>query len=80
MTITSKGQVTFRKELLEHLGSSPGDRLIVEKLPDGRLQVQAAQAAVPIEKLFGLLRQDGQRVLSIAEMAEIATEGWAGKR
>jgi len=34
--VTSKGQVTLRRELLAHLGIQPGQRVDVEVLPGGR--------------------------------------------
>jgi len=34
LTVTAKGQVTLRRELLDHLGVRPGDRIDVDKLPD----------------------------------------------
>lgn len=37
LTVTSKGQVTLRKDLLAHLGLRPGQRLDVELLPGGAL-------------------------------------------
>ena len=37
LTVTAKGQVTLRKDILRHLGVSPGDRITVDKLPDGRV-------------------------------------------
>ena len=36
LTVTAKGQITLRKELLKHLGVQPGDKIVVDKLPDGR--------------------------------------------
>jgi bifunctional DNA-binding transcriptional regulator/antitoxin component of YhaV-PrlF toxin-antitoxin module len=44
LTVTAKGQVTLRKELLAHLGVRPGQRLDVEVLPGGLLQLHAHQA------------------------------------
>ena len=35
LTVTAKGQVTLRKELLTHLGVQPGEKIAVHKLPDG---------------------------------------------
>ena len=35
LTITAKGQVTLRKEILAHLGAKPGDRLVVDLLDVG---------------------------------------------
>lgn len=77
LTVTAKGQITLRKELLAHLGIRPGDKLEVELLPDGRLQLQPARQT-PIASVFGMLAHRGTRRLSIDEMNEISAEGWAG--
>ena len=44
LTVTRKGQVTLRKELLAHLGIQPGQRIDVEVLPGGRLELHAEHA------------------------------------
>lgn len=80
LTVTAKGQVTLRKEVLRHLHARPGDRLEVDLLPDGRVEVRAAPRRGKISDLFGLLRRPGQKKISIEEMNEIIAEGWAGKR
>jgi bifunctional DNA-binding transcriptional regulator/antitoxin component of YhaV-PrlF toxin-antitoxin module len=77
LTITAKGQVTLRRDLLEHLGVGPGQRISVEKLPDGKIEVRAAPKG-DIRAVFGLLRNKTRVVLSIEEMNEIARQGWAG--
>lgn len=78
LTVTAKGQVTLRKDLLEHLGVEPGSRIDVEKLPDGRIEVRAAPTG-EISAVFGMLKRKGRPALSIAQMNEIAQQGWAGK-
>lgn len=78
LTVTAKGQVTLRKDVLEHLGVGPGQQIAVTKLPDGRIEVRAA-ATGAISDVFGMLRKDGAPTLSIDEMNEIARQGWAGK-
>ena len=80
LTITAKGQVTLRKELLRHLGVSPGEKIVVDKLPGGRIEVKAAQPTGSISDVFGLLKDKVSRPLSIEEINRIAAEGWAGKR
>jgi len=40
LTVTAKGQVTLRKDLLEHLGVQPGDKIAVDKLPGGRIEIK----------------------------------------
>jgi AbrB family looped-hinge helix DNA binding protein len=78
LTVTSKGQVTLRKELLAHLGIRPGERIDVELLPGGRLELHAEQAAGTIEGFIGLLAGRSKRRASLSELTEAAAAGWAG--
>jgi bifunctional DNA-binding transcriptional regulator/antitoxin component of YhaV-PrlF toxin-antitoxin module len=80
LTVTAKGQVTLRKELLRHLGVQPGEKIAFDMLPDGRLEVRAARLAGNISDVFGSLKKGAAQSLSIDEMNEIASRGWAGKR
>jgi bifunctional DNA-binding transcriptional regulator/antitoxin component of YhaV-PrlF toxin-antitoxin module len=80
LTVTAKGQVTLRKDLLRHLGVRPGGKISVDKLPDGRIEVKAARPAGKISDVFGLLKRKDGPSLSIEEMNAIAARGWAGKR
>jgi hypothetical protein len=79
LTITSKGQVTFKKDLLRHLASRPGDRLDVSLLPGGKLEVKAAPSG-GIETIFGLLAGKTRKAATVEEIGAAAAEGWAGKR
>lgn len=45
LTVTARGQVTFRKEILGHLGIRPGQQIAVDKLPNGRITLYAAGTA-----------------------------------
>lgn len=78
LTITAKGQVTLRKDLLEHLGAQPGQKVTVEKLPDGRIEVRAAPKG-DISDVFGMLDNNGVH-MTIEEINEAIADGWAGKR
>ncbi|MBI3677628.1 MAG: AbrB/MazE/SpoVT family DNA-binding domain-containing protein [Proteobacteria bacterium] len=80
LTVTAKGQVTLRKDLLTHLGVQPGEQISVDKLPDGRIEVKAAQPAGQITDVFNFLKRKHGPSLSIEEMNKIAAKGWAGKR
>jgi len=79
LTITAKGQVTLKQELLRHLNVAPGEKIEADKLPDGRLIVRAAAPTGTIADFSGCLALKGVPKLSIAEINEIAAEGWAGK-
>ena len=78
LTVTSKGQVTLRKELLAHLGIQPGQRVDVEVLPGGRLELHAEQATGSIHGFIGLLAGQSTRRASLADLNEAAASGWAG--
>ena len=79
LTVTAKGQVTLRKDLLQHLGVQPGEQIVVDKLPDGRIEVKAARPTGKIAEVFGFLKREGGLILSIEEINEVAADGWAGK-
>ena len=80
LTVTAKGQVTLRKDVLEHLGVHPGEKIAVNKLPVGKIEVKAARPTGKISDVFGLLKRKGGPSLTIEEMNKIAARGWAGKR
>lgn len=80
MKVTAKGQVTLPKELLDHLGVAPGDRIVVDFLPSGRAEVRAARPRSTIDDFIGCLKQADDRSLSIEEINDIAADGWAGKK
>ncbi|MBS0472105.1 MAG: AbrB/MazE/SpoVT family DNA-binding domain-containing protein [Proteobacteria bacterium] len=79
LTITTKGQVTLRKEVLRHLGVTNGKKVSVEMLPNGVVQLRAKPTG-KISDVFGMLKRPGQRAISIEEMNQAIAEGWAGKR
>jgi bifunctional DNA-binding transcriptional regulator/antitoxin component of YhaV-PrlF toxin-antitoxin module len=80
LTVTAKGQVTLRKDLLKHLGVNPGEKITVDKLPDGRIEVKAARPTGKISDAFDFLKRKDGPSLSIEEMNKITARGWAGKR
>jgi len=80
LTVTAKGQVSFRKDVLKHLGLQPGDKLEITLLPGGRAELKAAGPEGSIDDFIGLLAGKTKRVLTIEEMNEIAAAGWAGER
>lgn len=80
LTVTAKGQVTLRKEVLRHLGVAPGENVVADFLPGGRAELRAAKSLASIDSFIGCLRDPAIRTLSTEEIAEIAAEGWAGRR
>lgn len=80
LTVTERGQVTFRKDVLQHLGIRPGEKIALDKLPDGRVTLRAARPAGKIDNFLGLLAGKTRKVASLKEIEEAAAEGWTGKR
>lgn len=80
LTITAKGQITLKQEFLRHLNVSPGQKIEVEKLPDGRLVVQPTVRKHSIEGFSGLLAKKGTPRLTIAQIKKATEDAWAGKR
>lgn len=80
LTVTTRGQVTFRKDVLQHLGIRPGEKIEVDKQPDGRVSLRAARPAGTIDKFVGLLAGKTRKVATIEEINEAAASGWAGRR
>lgn len=79
LTVTTRGQVTFRKDVLRHLGIRPGEKIELDLLPDGRCILKAAQPAGTINSFVGLLAGRTRKVATLEEMNEAAAQGWAGQ-
>ena len=80
LTVTARGQVTFRKEVLQHLGIRPGEKIELDMLPGGRGVLKAAQPAGSISSFVGLLAGRSKRAATLDEINEAAARGWAGKK
>lgn len=79
LTVTARGQVTFRKDVLQHLGILPGEKIALEKLPGGRVTLKAARAEGSIDGFIGMLAGRTGKVASLEEINEAAAAGWAGR-
>jgi bifunctional DNA-binding transcriptional regulator/antitoxin component of YhaV-PrlF toxin-antitoxin module len=81
VVVTTKGQVTLRRDLLEHLGVRPGGKVTISKLPNGTIEIKAARSTGKISDVFGFLKtkQKGKS-LSINEMNDVIARGWSSKR
>lgn len=79
LTVTAKGQVTLKKELLQHLGVKPGQKIEVNALPGGKLAVFAAREKdTNWDDFIGVLAGRTDKVATIEEMNEAIRRGWAG--
>jgi hypothetical protein len=79
LTVTAREQVTFRKDVLQHLGIRPGEKIELDLLPDGRGILKAARPDGTIDGFVGLLAGRTKKVATIEELNEATAQGWAGK-
>jgi len=77
LTVTARGQVTLRKDVLQHLGLQPGDKIELDLLPEGRGLLKAARPTGTIDGFVGLLAGRTSKVATLEEMSEAAAQGWA---
>lgn len=56
LTVTARGQVTFRKEALKHLGILPGGKIRLDLLPNGRAELKANRARGSLHEFRGVLK------------------------
>ncbi|WP_442579059.1 AbrB/MazE/SpoVT family DNA-binding domain-containing protein [Mesorhizobium sp. ASY16-5R] len=78
-TITAKGQITLRKEVLRTLGVKPGDKVSVEITPTGKVELGALRKKQGLNAFFGSLHRPGEPTKSLEEINEIVRKGWAGE-
>ncbi len=79
LTVTARGQVTFRKAVLQHLGVKPGEKIELDLLPDGRGVIKAARQTGTIAGFVGLLAGRTKKIATIEEINAAAAQGWAGQ-
>ena len=80
LTVTARGQVTFRKDVLQHLGIKPGERIELDLLPDGRGMLKAVRPKGTIVGFVGLLAGRTDKVASLDEISEATADGWSQAR
>lgn len=80
LTVTTRGQVTFRKDVLQHLGIKPGEKLELDLLPDGRCVLKAARRTNCMDGFVGLLAGRTKKIASIEEINEATTQAWSDKK
>lgn len=80
LTVTARGQVTFRREVLQHLGVKAGEKIEIELLPNGRGVVRAAKPPGAIDGFLGVLARRTKKVATLDEINEAAAKGWAGQK
>ena len=77
LTVTARGQVTLGREVLQHLGIKPGDKVELDLLPDAKGVLKAAQPDATISGFIGLLAGRTGKVATLEEINDAAAQGWS---
>ncbi len=78
LTVTARGQVTLRKDILQHLGVAPGDQIDVDLLPNAQAELRAARRRGSVADLRGYLKgKTNGRRLSIEQIDEAIAKAGA---
>jgi antitoxin PrlF len=80
LTVTERGQVTIRKDVLKHLGIKPGGKIAIDLLPDGQAILKAAQPIGIIEDFIGLLAGRTKKIVSLDAIKQATERAWAGQK
>ncbi|GHT96834.1 hypothetical protein FACS1894116_14520 [Betaproteobacteria bacterium] len=76
ITLTTKGQFTFNKQLLDHMGIRGGEKVLVKKQPDGSVRIESAKKTRDWRTLFGMLG-DSEVHMTIDEIKAFTEEAHA---
>jgi aspartate 1-decarboxylase len=81
LMITPEGQITLDEDVLQHLGVQPGEQVVVNKLPNGRIEIKAGNTGSSISDAYGILAGKNKRSISLSmdQIKDIAAQGWAAK-
>jgi bifunctional DNA-binding transcriptional regulator/antitoxin component of YhaV-PrlF toxin-antitoxin module len=87
-TVTTEGEVTLTKEMLERLDIHPGDQISIVERPDGKLELSPVKnpppeaSALPrktggLEAFFGSLKNEHDIHFTLDELKEEIEKYWA---
>lgn len=77
LTVTAKGQVTLRKEVLQHLGIAPGDQVEVDLSPGRSATLRPVARSGSLEEFFGALGPWTGPTATLEDIQKAIEDGWA---
>ncbi|MBZ0222417.1 MAG: AbrB/MazE/SpoVT family DNA-binding domain-containing protein [Dokdonella sp.] len=82
LTITAKGQVTLKRDILKHLGAKPGQKVVAETIANGKVVLTLDKGEETLNAAFGMLKAHNKRKkpLTLAEINKASAKSWAGER
>ena len=67
LAVTMKGEITLERELLQHLGVRPGERIEFDKMPGGEIRIRAARPTGSINDFIGRHAGKVRKPISIGD-------------
>lgn len=82
LTLTAKGQVTFNKALLEHMGVRSGEKISVMCLPNGCLEICAASRRMSVADFHKIAQEESLKAdtgvrMSVADIQQAISSSHA---
>jgi len=78
LKVTAKGQVTLKKEVLDHLGIKPGDEIDVDLIPEKGARLRSVPRG-NIEDFFNSFGNPHNIHATLEEIQDAIEAGWAGE-
>jgi hypothetical protein len=79
LTVSARGRVTLRKDIVQHLGVRPGGKIKVDFLPESRASLRAVRPSGSIDGFIGLLAGKTKVVATTEDIEEASARCWAGE-
>ena len=79
LSVTAKGQITLKRSVLDHLGLRHGQKVEVALLSKGRVELRPANTLRDVSAVFGILKREGQRALTLEEIQQAIIAGARGE-
>jgi antitoxin component of MazEF toxin-antitoxin module len=80
LNVSKRGVVMLPKELLQHIGVQPGEKIELTLLPDGQIEFRAARPKGRIGDLAGFLAgKTNGKVLTVEEITSATAEAAAAE-
>ena len=79
LTVTAKGQITLKQELLRHLNVTPGQKVASQEAAGRSARGGPAPKTGSIEDFIGSFKK-GRPQVTIEQIKKFTEDAWAGKR
>lgn len=76
LKVTAKGQITLKREVLDHLGIRPGDEVEVNLQSRREATLHPISGKLPIQAVFGMFENTTGKSYSLDDLDEAVAESY----